>query len=178
MKKHISPLTALCFCIWFLVGSCEKAEDPAMKKVYYASQPGYGGGGNPNPNGVSGSGSTTTSPGTGTTTPTCVSAMSVNSVPCSAVSASGGVVSGTYRLIHSGSCIQVQITFPTGSAPAAGTYQIVAAGPVGNQCTFMDVTNTATASGGSVFVNTSSGNKVTYANVSVGALSVGGTACY
>jgi len=96
--------------------SCEKEDDTAIK-VYYASQPGYGGGTNPNPNGLPNtSGGTGTGPGT--TTPICTNAMTVNGATCASVSAAGGVVSGTYKLVHSGSCIQVQITFPVGPLPA------------------------------------------------------------
>jgi len=120
----------------------------------------------------------TSSTGTSTTGGSGTNAMTVNSVACTSVSAAGGVVSGTYKLVHSGSCIQVQITFPGGAVPASGTYAIVASGPVGNQCTFLDATNTINASGGSVTVVAGSPNKVTYSSVSVGALTATGTACY
>jgi len=157
--------------------SCEK-EDTTAIKVYYASQPGYGGGGNPNPNGLPYSGGGTTTTPSPTTTPTCTNAMTVNSVPCTSVSAAGGVVSGTYKLVHSGSCIQIQITFPGGAAPASGNYQIVSSGPVGNQCTFLDATNTSNAMSGSVTVVAGSPNKITYNSVVAGALTSTGTACY
>lgn len=174
MKKLILYF-AFATCVAF-APSCEKEDDTAIK-VYYASQPGYGGGTNPNPNGLPNT-SGGTSTGSGTTTPTCTNAMTVNGATCASVSAAGGVVSGTYKLVHSGSCIQVQITFPIGAPPGSGSYQVVASGPVGNQCTFIDATNGINATGGSVSVTAGSTNKITYSNIVAGALTCTGTACY
>ena len=167
--------------------SCEKSEDPNMKKVYYNTQPTYSSGGNPNPNGVSSSGgsatttgtssSGTATSGTSTTGSSCTDAMTVNAVPCTSTSAIGGSA-GSYRIIHSGSCIQVQIQFSTTSAPTSGTYQIVTGTPVAGQCTFLDNTNTIFATGGSVTITTGSPNKVSYSNISVGVLTATGTGCY
>lgn len=188
MKKTVFTICSVLTVCAVIIMSCEKKDDPNMHKVYYNTQTGYSTGGNPNPNGVSTSGgvsttsgttsSGTSTTGTSTTGSSCTNAMTVNSVACTSVSAAGGVVSGTYRLIHSGSCIQVQLTFPGGAAPASGTYQIVASGPTGNQCTFLDNTNSINATGGTVTVTAGSPNKATYSGVSVGALTASGTACY
>lgn len=188
MKKTAFTICSVLTVCAIIIMSCEKKEDPAMKKVYYNTQPGYQTGGNPNPNGVATSGGVSTTggtsstgtatSGTSTTGTTCTNAMTVNSVSCTSPSAAGAVVSGTYRIVHSSSCIQVQIEFPGASAPASGTYQIVASGPVGNQCTFMDVGTSAMASGGSVTVTAGSPNKATYSNVVAGANTCTGTACY
>ena len=184
MKKSIFTICSVLVVCAVIIMACEK-EDTSAKKVYYNTQPGYSTGGNPNPNGTPSSStggiataSSSSSSGTASTGSTCTNAMTVNSVACTSVSAAGGVVSGTYKLVHSGSCIQVQITFPGGSVPASGTYAIVAGAPTGLQCSFLDATNTVNATGGSVVVTAGSPNKVTYSSVSVGALTATGTACY
>jgi len=190
MKKTVFTICSVLTVCAVIIMSCEK-EDNSATKVYYNTQPGYSTGGNPNPTGAATSGGSATTTGTsssgtatsssGTSSSTtgggCVNAMTVGAT-CTSVSAAGGVVSGTYRLIHSGSCIQVQITFPGAAVPAAGTYVIVASGATGMQCEFLDNTNAINATGGSVIVTSGTPTKYTYSNVIAGTLTCTGTACY
>jgi hypothetical protein len=178
MKKTIFTICSVLTVCAVIVMSCQK-EDTTAKKVYYNTQPGYSTGGNPNPNGTpssSGGGvsatSSSSSSGTASTGSSCTNAMTYGSATCTSVSAAGGVVSGTYKLVHSGSCIQVQITFPGGAVPASGSYSIP------GQCTFLDATNSVSATGGTVTVTTGTPNKVTYSSITVGSSNVSGTACF
>jgi len=187
MKKTVFTICSVLTVCAVIIMSCEK-EDTSATKVYYNTQPGYSTGGNPNPNGVATSGGSATTTGTsssGTATSstgaTCANSLTSNSVANTSVSASGGVA-GTYRVIHSGSLVQVQITFATTSAPPSGTYAIVTGTPASGQCSFLDVAASANATGGSVTVATgvsgAPNGKITYANVVAGAVTFSGTACY
>ncbi len=183
MKKTVFTICSVLTVCAVIIMSCQK-EDNTAKKVYYNTQSGYATGGNPNPNGTPSSStgvaaaSGTASSGTASTGTSCTNAMTVNSVAATSVSSAGGVVSGTYKLVHSGSLIQIQITFPGGAVPATGTYLCVAAAPTGNQCVFVDATNSTTAAGGAVTVTTGTPNKVTYSSIAVGSLTATGTSCF
>ncbi|HXB42298.1 MAG TPA: hypothetical protein VNZ49_17290 [Bacteroidia bacterium] len=175
MKKTIFTICSVLTVCAVIVMSCQK-EDTSAKKVYYNTQPGYSTG-NPHPYSPASSGgvsatSSSSSSGTASTGSTCTNAMTYGSATCTSVSAAGGVVSGTYKLVHSGSCIQVQITFPGGAVPASGSYSIP------GQCTFLDATNSVSATGGTVTVTTGTPNKVTYSSITVGSSNVSGTACF
>ena len=180
MKKTVFTICSVLTVCAVIIMSCQK-EDTSAKKVYYNTQPGYSTGGNPNPNGTPSSSSgvavsATSSSGTATTGSTCTNAMTVNSVAATSVSAAGGVVSGNYKIVHSGSLIQVTITFPVASVPTGGSYTIVGSGPVGMQCTFSDGTNMA--AGGTVTVTTGTPTKYTYSSVVTGPSTSTGTACF
>jgi hypothetical protein len=151
--------------------SCEKSEDADVKKVYYATQPGYGGGGNPNPNGLPGSGTT----GTPTNTVTCTRSMSVDGVSGSAVSSPAGT-GANFIITVTSSVGTVTVTFATATTPAAGVYAIVAAAPVGQQCMVSYSGNNAVA--GVVTVSTGTFNKAVLTNAVCGTNTVSATACY
>lgn len=177
MKKTVFTICSVLTVCAIIIMSCEKSDDPNMKKVYYNTQSGYSTGGNPNPNGTPSTSSSgvatssgTSSSGTATTGTSCTNAMTVNSVAATSVSAAGGIVAGTYKLVHSGSLLQIQITFPGGAIPASGSYSIP------GQCTFSDGSNTAAS--GVVTVTTGTPNKVTYSGIVSGTNTSTGTACF
>ncbi len=195
MKKTVFSICSILTVVALIIMSCEKKEDPNMKKVYYNTQTGYSTGGNPNPTGQATSGGSATTGGTsssgtassssgtsstGTSSTTgggCTDAMTVNSINCAPTNTNAGAAPN-YRLVHSGGCIQIQITFSSPSAPTSGTYQIVSGTPGAGQCNFYDVNNATGATGGTVTILTGTPNKATYSNVAVGAFTATGTCCY
>lgn len=152
--------------------ACEKSEDTDIKKVYYATQPGYGGGGNPNPNGLPGSGTTGT---TTTNTVTCTRSMVVNGTAGTNVSSPTGST-GNYIITVISSQGTVTMTFPTSAAPAAGGYAVVASAPAGLQCTIDYSGSFATS--GVVNVTTGTFNKASCSGIVCGTNTISATACY
>lgn len=190
MKKTAFTICSFLTVCAIIIMSCEKKEDPNMKKVYYNTQPTYSTGGNPNPTGqATGGGSATTggtsSSGTASsssTGATCANSQTSNSVAgTSGLGANGGLgMGGTYQVNHNSNVGTVIITFATTSAPPAGAYTVVNATPGPGQCSFSDYGTFA--NGGTVNVSapmTAAPNgKITYTNIVAGTYTTSGTACY
>lgn len=193
MKKTVFTICSLLTVCAVIIMSCEKKDDPAMKKVYYNTQPTYATGGNPNPNGVAtsggsavtsgtaSSGTANSSTGTSTTGSSCTNAMTSNSVNGTGTGANGGIgTGGTWVVNHNSTVGTIVITFATAGAPPAGAYTVVNATPGPGQCSFNDFGTPAM--GGTVNVSgpqTGAPNgKATYSNIVTGTYTTSGTACY
>ncbi|MBS1647934.1 MAG: hypothetical protein JST67_11390 [Bacteroidetes bacterium] len=169
MKKTVFTICSVAAVCCAVIFSCSK-DDNSITHVTYASQAGTGG--NPDPNHTAGttSGATTSTP-TNTTPVNPTGSMSVNGT--SESTTDNGAASGSNFILKGTASAGdiVKITFSGSSAPASGSYAIVASGPSTGNCTFtyFDASlNSYPASTGSVSVTAGSPNTCTFSGISCG----------
>jgi hypothetical protein len=176
MKKTLFTICSVLTVCAVIFMSCEKKDDPNMKKVYYNTQPGYSTG-NPYGSGGSTTGGSATTTGSGTSSTSTTTGAAACTATLNGATAAAQASGNTIVISTSGGASYVMLIFQGTTAPVSGTYQVVTGSPVGAQCTFSD-NNGVNAASGTVTVTTGSPNKVTFSGVVCGSTSYSGTGCY